>query len=423
MKKYLLVIIIVIAVILTSCGQTKSSVPNIGNVHGVIDESIELQIDQVVEESGAPSMAVGIVVNEEILWAKGYGLQPDLSTVYSVGSIEKSFLATAVLQLVEQELIHLEDDVNQFLPFSVRHPNYPDTPITIRMLLSHKSGLPHDLPGTRYLDNDGPMLRWLFSNKGRQIPDLYRSYFPMDKDEYLEEVFSVDSKYGSDFWIFAPGSGNNFQYSNSAFSLLLAEVIREVTGQSYQDYIQDHILDPLEMTNTSFEASDFPEEQIAVPYENFDAQGYSDLPLTGMTASGKLRSTVQDLSKFLLIHMNHGELGDIRILQPESIDMMHERVIQTSGTDFPSLDFYGMGYGWLLWGDGYQGHTGGTPGYFSQMIYRENDLGPYGVILMVTNGCSMTECDFEWFDTYFVAIREILLEEAEELNNQDGPSK
>jgi hypothetical protein len=106
MKKYLLEII-VIAVILTSCGQTKSSVPNIGNVHGAIDESIELQIDQVVEESGAPSMAVGIVVKEEIIWAKGYGLQPDLSTVYSVGSIEKSFLATAVLQLIEQELIHL----------------------------------------------------------------------------------------------------------------------------------------------------------------------------------------------------------------------------------------------------------------------------------------------------------------------------
>ena len=418
MKKCILVIIIVITIILTSCNLAKPQVVTIGNVYGTLNENVEAQIDELVANSGVPSIAVGVVSENELVWAKGYGLQPDLSTVYSIGSIDKSFTATAIMQLIEQELIDLDDDVNQYLPFSVRHPNYPDTPVTIRMILAHQSGLPHDLPGTRYTDNDGPMLRWMFSNGGHQFMDLYRSYFPMNKASYLEEVFSEESKYGNNFWVMKPGTG--FQYSNSGYYLILGTIIEEVTNQSYQDYITENILKPLEMDNTSYEFSYFPEDQIAIPYEDMEVQGYSDLPLSGANASGKLRSTVPDLAKFLLFHMNQGELNSTKILEASSVDMMHARTNPMSGFDFPGMDFYGIGLGWTLWGDGLQGHSGATPGYFAQMLMQETETGTYGVILMMTYGCSITECDFEWFDAYFAAIREILLEHAELLNYQEA---
>jgi CubicO group peptidase (beta-lactamase class C family) len=415
MKK---VLIVLISLMFTACTHnTAGPVPALGSEIGSLDPVVSDQIEELFEESGIPSMALAVVVGDELIWSKGFGHQPDLSTVYSIGSIDKSFTATAIMQLVEQGLIDLDDDVNEYLPFSVRHPDFPDTPVTIRMLLSHQSGLPHDLPGTRYTDNDGPMLRWFFSNKGRQFADLYRSYFPVDEEAYLEEVFSQDPKYGTDFWVLKPGTG--FQYSNSGYYLVLGTIIEEVTGQRFQDYIADHILKPLQMENTSFEASDFPETQIAVPYENTGAQGYSDLPFTGANASGKLRTTAPDLARFLLFHMNQGELDDGHILEPSSVELMHSRIIPMSGFDFPGMDFYGVGFGWTLWGNGLQGHGGATPGYFAQMLMQESESGPYGVILMMTYGCSITECDFEWFDTYFVAVREKLLDHAEELSREE----
>ena len=221
-----------LCILITACTHTTAGpYSQLGSELGLLDPAVEERIDNLFDEGSIPSMAVGIIVGNELVWAKGYGLQPDLSTVYSVGSIDKSFTATAIMQLVENELIDLEDDVNQYLPFSIRHPNYPENPVTIRMLLAHQSGLPHDLPGTRYTDNDGPMLRWMYSNRGHDFMDLYRSYFPMNQDSYLEEVFSEDSKYGDQFWVMKPGTG--FQYSNSGYYLILGTIIEEVTGQTY----------------------------------------------------------------------------------------------------------------------------------------------------------------------------------------------
>jgi hypothetical protein len=173
---------------------------------------------------------------------------------------------------------------------------------------------------------------------------------------------------------------------------------------------------PLKMENTAFEYIDFPMAQIAIPYENTEDQGYTDLPITGTHSSGKLRTTVPDLARFLMIHMNQGELEGTQIVEPSSVELMHARTNQMSGFDFPGMSFLGVGYGWTQWGDGWQGHSGATPGYFAQMLMRETDSGSYGVILMMTYGCSITECDFEWFDKYFETIRDLLLEEAEKVH-------
>ena len=84
---------------------------------------------------------MGIVLNDELVWAKNYNGPAGLDSVHSVGSIQKPFTASAVLQLVEQGTFDLDEDVSEYLPFPVRHPSHPDTPITIRLLLTHQSGL------------------------------------------------------------------------------------------------------------------------------------------------------------------------------------------------------------------------------------------------------------------------------------------
>jgi len=412
MKVISIVLLLILSLTLSACSPfSDKSISTLGNEVGAISSDSNQQLQKLFEESDIPSLAVGILVDNEMIWAKGYGNQPDLSTVYMIGSIDKTFITIAILQLHEQERINLDDDVNQFLPFSVRHPDYPDIPITIQMLLTHMAGLSHDFPGTRYTDNDGPMLRWMFSNEGNQFWDLYHSYFPPSEDKYLENLFLPESKYGSDFWISKPGT--QYQYSNSAYYLLLKRVIEAASSQNYDVYIQENIIEPLGMENTSFDAYDYPEEQLAVPYENFGENGSKDFPLTGISASGRLRSNVIDLSKYLLVHMNQGRGNDHQILQAESVNMMHDQTVVLNFTDFPPMELEGLGLSWFLWEDGYQGHPGATPGYLAQIIYNEGDKMPYGIVILMTYGCSKTECDFDWFNKYYVGIREILFSEAE----------
>jgi CubicO group peptidase (beta-lactamase class C family) len=413
---FLVVLVFVLVLVLRSPYKAGPAA-QLGSEMGMISVQSAAQLQQLYEKSGIPSLAVSIVVGEELVWAKGYGEQADLSTVYVTGSIDKAFITTAILQLYEQGLLALDDDVNTYLPFSVRHPDYPDTPITIRMLLTHRAGLPHDLPGTRYLDNDGPMLRWMFWHNGYQFGDLYHAYFPLSPDKYLANVFSQESKYGTDFWVAEPGT--QYQYSNSAYYLLLTRVIEAVTGQPYEAYVREAIIAPLGMTNTAYEAHAYPKRQLARPYEDFGSPGRK-LPLTGMSASGRLRTNVLDLSQYLLVHVNQGQVGDTQILHPATVEMMHAREVVLSGRDFPPMELAGLGLSWFLWADGYQGHPGASPGYIAQIICRESETVPYGIVILMTYGCSKTECDFAWFDEYYVALRERLFAEAAAIAGQKG---
>lgn len=111
------------------------------------------------------------------------------------------------------------------------------------------------------------------------------------------------------------------------------------------------------------------------------------------------------------MQMNEGELDGVRILEPQTIELMHERTIPLRGFDFPSMELYGMGLGWQLWGDGLQGHGGAVTAFYAQMLGKPDGEGSHGVILIMNTGCSLVECDFEWYDTFIVVIRELLLQE------------
>ena len=110
-----------------------------------LDGALTDEISGLVESGDIPSLQVCVVSGDE-KWVKGFGEQTDEDTVFLVGSIQKVFVAVSILQLYEEGLVDLDDDVNTHMPFSIRHPGYPDTPITIRMLLSHRSGLDSTLP-------------------------------------------------------------------------------------------------------------------------------------------------------------------------------------------------------------------------------------------------------------------------------------
>jgi CubicO group peptidase (beta-lactamase class C family) len=390
--------------------------PRLGTEVGSIQPETAERLQRLFEDSGVPSMVAGIVVGDELVWAKGYGEQPDLSTVYVIGSIDKTFIAAALLQLREQGLIDLDDDINAYLPYSVRHPDAPDVPITIRMLLTHTSGLPHDVPGTGFVHStDGPMVRWELVNQSN-IDGLWDYLFP-PSEEKVGRIFEIKAGEGPDFWLFRPGTG--YQYSNTAFYMLLVPIIEAVSGQSYATYLQEHVIAPLGMENTSLEASDYPQAQLAIPWEEFP-NGRNDLPLTSFGASGKIRTNVLDLAKYLLAHMNQGALGDRRILEPESVALMHERHRYLSLNDFPPKYTNGAGLSWFLHGGGYQGHSGFVAGLMAEILYNDREEVPYGMVFMMTKSHAKTELDWDWWHNYYVPIQEILLEEGKAMALAEG---
>ncbi len=112
------------------------------------DLAFDLTIKLLIKLIGYSSLAACIIKDNQIIWSIGYGYydrselkHATTDTIYNLMSISKTITGTALMQLYEQGLFELDDDVNTFLPFDLRNPNFPDDPITFRMLLSHTSSL------------------------------------------------------------------------------------------------------------------------------------------------------------------------------------------------------------------------------------------------------------------------------------------
>jgi len=324
------------------------------------DIDLDAEILKEMEDHQIPSVVACVVKGNEIVWQGTYGfadagqsIAVNERTLYALQSISKLFLATSVMQLWEKDMLDLDEDINQYLPFEVRNPNFPDLKITPHMLMTHSSGLawPHD--------ND-------------RIPDFHH-FYPLDEmpliSEWLPEfILPSGSSYRDEVWKrFAPGS--QYLYSNIGTSLL-ALVVENITGQDYRDYVQENLLIPLEMDNSGFRFSNLNEDLLATPfYDNgfpmhqFNLRHY---PIAN------LKSNLQDFSHFIAAFLNRGEFNGKRILESSTIDKMFEIQNPASG---------GAYLWWHCLGDCI-GHNGGGTGFSTRFeLYLENNKG----IIILTN--------------------------------------
>jgi len=303
-----------------------------------------------------PSLSTCIIKNNEVVWDMGYGLydiehNKDASenTIYAVASISKTVTATALMQLYDQGLFALDDDVNNYLNFSIRNPNYPDAPISFRMLLSHRSSLAED--------------PW-------QLHKEYPGDCPIPFYPFLKEYLTPGgSEYSLEVWADCR-PGEEFHYANMGYAII-GYLVERITGCSFDQYCKDHIFLPLNMSNTSFRFADIDKEHLAVPYiycfwgyEPYMHAGDVDYP------SGCLRTSVMELSHFLVAHLNGGVYNGVRILEEETVELMHT-------AQYPDGRQYGLG--WQIWenrrGEIFIGHGGGNIGVSTVMkIWLGDDV-------------------------------------------------
>jgi len=317
----------------------------ISNKIPINDDFIDNTIISLMDKCHFPSISACIIKNDEVVWSNGYGFsdieENNLAsdeTVYAIGSTTKTITATALMQLYEDGHFNLDDDVNIFLPFELRNPNFPDQPITFRMILSHTSGLTRD-PQAYWLEVDN----W-FDYEGPPFDN-----YPMP---WLQEYLTPSgNRYDPLIWDNENLPGEKAQYANINYDIVafLVEIISE---EPFYEYCENNIFDPLDMKSTSFNINNYNEEQLATPYvwdytENILLRGQHQMHIHYPV--GFLFTTVIDLSHFLIAHMNNGVYNGTNILRETTVQEMHTIQTPTGGMtyglgwDFRSRSFWLIG--------------------------------------------------------------------------------
>lgn len=355
----LLPAVILLSLLLTACGQTKKNTdtPTVkpekktvtdfiveGETGKKLDTLLTPAIQKVLTSHAVPGMAIGVVYQNKIVYAKGFGYKNisakepvTMSSIFHMASISKPFSAAAIMQLVEQGKIDLDAPLTTYLPyFKLADENYKK--ITIKQMLCHNSGM-HD-------SND----------------------YQWDKPQYdagaLERyVRSI----AAEKMIAAPGE--KFRYSNVAFEVL-GDVIARVSGMSFADYQKKHILDKAGMKASTFlKPEHLPGNWVsphALSLKVFTLPVYPYNRRHG--PSSTLHSSAVEMCNWALINLNRGTFAGNKILDAASYDsLFHPWVKVKEGA--PSG--FAVGLSWFLKeykGEKTVGHSGGDPGFMTNFI-------------------------------------------------------
>ena len=326
-------------------------------VSGAI-EVLDKWIHATVTEREEPGLAIGIVYDQNLIWAKGYGfanlekrLPSTPSTLYRIASITKLFTATAIMQLRDAGKLQLDDPVVKHLPwFQIKEPQPDSPPITIRELLTHTSGLARELPIPYWNDLKFPSREEMM----RLIPEQ-------------PAVFPPETKY---------------KYSNLALAIA-GEVVAAVSGEPWSKYIQDHIVAPLGMKSTLvIPTPNAPGLAIGyrkrVPGQPREPEDFIDCGALAPSAS--MASSVEDLARFVSLQFRDGRPVDRPVLRGSTLrEMQRLQWLRPDG-----LNGQGLGFGVRRTGSTVRvTKDGAAPGYKSLI---EMSIGEKVGVIVLING-------------------------------------
>jgi CubicO group peptidase (beta-lactamase class C family) len=309
---------------------------------------LETYIDGLVaslhREHGLSALTLSVVKDDALWLARGYG-QADLasarpvvadSTLFRIGSVSKTFIWTAVMMLVERGQIDLDADVNSYLK-TVRIAEAFGVPVTMRQLMHHRAGFEDSLRLFAVGDDDP-----------RTLAELLTEQQPAR--------------------VYAPGLRTSYSNWGSA---LAAQIVADVSGEAYGDFLRREILDPLGMRATTFVApSKLDEAQradLASGYKGgkgaLAAQGY--MQIGGYWPAGGIASTATEMARWMRFHLNGGELEGVRLLRAETHAQMWTRAYDDRpGAPDIAHGFQDRSYRGLR----VLGHGGATAAFYTNMV-------------------------------------------------------
>ena len=313
-----------------------------------VDSGIELLcawVEAQMAYRGEPGVSIGVVHDQELVWARGFGFADQdervaatAATRYRIASITKLFTSTGILMLRDAGMLQLDDPVERHLPWFDIRQRFPDAPaITIRHLLTHTAGLPREAAFPYWTGTDFP------------TREQVRDALPRQETAYPTET--------------------RWKYSNLAL-VLAGEIVAAVSGQSYEDFVQQRVVDPLGMSDTLVGGPRPNDTELAVGYgrrlPGADRPALSAVvDYRGITAAANMTSNVTDLAKFAMLQFRDRPPGGGQLLRGSTLREM-QRVHWLD----PSWEYgWGLGFKVIRQGNAtYVGHSGQAPGYRTQML-------------------------------------------------------
>lgn len=344
-------------------------------------EKAEACIRSMMQRSAVMGLSVAVVKKNKIIYNQSFGVKDSASNtaltndcLFRIASISKSFSATSIMQLAEAKKIALDDDISKLVGFTVRNPKYPETVITLRMVMSHRSSI-----------NDS------------------QGYFTLDAINLAKNPESA--KCYNDY---QPGTG--YMYCNLNYNMV-GTIIEKISGERFDQYVKHHVLDPLGLYGgycvDSLDSSRFAtlyeyntETKTFIPspaayaprreeISNY-TMGYST-PIFSPT--GGMKISAGDLAQYMIMHMNKGRYKGERIISKKSARQMQTPLSDKEG--------YGLAIstsGKLIAGQIMKGHTGSAYGLYSAMFF--NPKKKFGFVV-ISNGC-----DPAYMDGFNAVIKE-----------------
>lgn len=296
------------------------------NLFSEVTPSIDINIDEIIEEIRTdwkiPGLAICIIKEGKIILAKGYGyrdlkknLEVNKETLFPIASCTKSFTALSAGIQVDKDKLDWDTPITKYLPDFQMYDPYITENITMRDLLSHRSGMPQHYR--------------MYFNSGLSRKEI------IPRIKFLE--FSESFRY-------------SFQYTNLMY-MTAAYIIENISGISWEEFIHENVFSPLEMAASNFSLTNSEKTgNFSLPYRYSEGkiQAISYFKVGSMNPAGGIISNIQDLSNWLLMLCNNGQFQDKQIISKKNLDEMktpHTRIPQLlKGENFP-WSFYGLGWG------------------------------------------------------------------------------
>lgn len=328
--------------------------------------ALDTYFEKARKDWDVPGMAIAIVSKDSILFAKGYGLKDinksdkvDANTLFAIASNSKAFTAASLALLVDQEKLSWDDKVVDHLPWFRLYDPYVTANITIRDLLSHRTGL---------VTFSGDLIWYGTTYSAEEV---------VKRARYLKPAYGFRTTFG---------------YSNIAY-LTCGLIIEKVSGQKWGDFIKNNFFTPLGMNssltsvtqftekyNTAQPHTSYREKTVRIDYLNWD----------NIAPAGSIISSVNDMAKWLQLQLNYGKINDKQIISERTLNEMWypyimNPVSRTSKELWPTTHFKGYGLGWSImdyYGKKVMSHSGGYDGMISYSAFvPEANIG----LVVLTN--------------------------------------
>ena len=372
------IIVIAILMLLLSVNGDVFATNNESTNHNLDSSAIDEFMTKEIERLNIPGASLAIVKGDQVEYLQGYGISnPDgtemtAQTPVVLGSTTKSFTALAIMQLVEQGKINLEEPVQSYIPYFQLADQEESKKITIQHLLNQTSGL------STY---DGQVA---ISEGDQTLKELIQSL--------------VNTK-------LTYPVGEQYQYSNLNYGLL-GLVIEEVTDKSYNEYINENIFKPLEMNNSYADPKDDRNHTIAGGYQTVFGfkMPTEQLNHEGNVPFGYLISSAEDMANYMIAQLNQGEFKGKSILSANAMNTLHHPSALV-GND----TYYAMG--WEV-NDGEIYHNGWTENTYSKIVLD----GEVGVSLQIN---SMDYFNLNEYDAIVSGINKLVHNEEPSISHSN----